>query len=186
MVSKRKNSQRIGILIIAIVMVVSTIAMFAGMMLMTQNDAIDQERAERQQQDMIEEMLASNQPLEGYSAEEFDDSSVDSLEVEILEEGDGPKLEEDSVISANYFGWTSDGTIFDSTNRDGEVNPVEFGLGQVIAGWTEGLSGVREGSVVELTIPSDMAYGSTGSPPVIGPDEPLRFIVEVVEIVEEE
>jgi peptidylprolyl isomerase len=122
-----------------------------------------------------------NRPLDGYSATSFDADSVKELKVETLVEGSGETLKEDSKISATYFGWTSDGKIFDSSNKDGTVTPAEFGLGQVISGWKEGLTGVKVGSTVKLTIPADMAYGSTdtGTGQPVGP---LQFIVEVKEL----
>ena len=182
-----KKSQRIGILIIAVVMLVGTLGSFAVMMLSTNNAAIDQAAQEREMADyqaQIEEQakarLESSKPLKGYEANEFDKSEVTELEVKTLKEGDGDELTADSTIEANYFGWTSDGQIFDSSNQNGTTKPIEFPLSGVIAGWTEGLDGVRVGSVVELTIPAEQAYGSAGSPPNIGPDEPLKFIVEVV------
>jgi peptidylprolyl isomerase len=52
----------------------------------------------------------------------------------------------------------------------------------VIEGWDEGLVGMREGGRRQLVIPPDMAYGAAGSPPAIGPDETLVFVVDLVEI----
>ena len=105
------------------------------------------------------------------------------LKVEVLKQGEGETLAADSTISANYFGWTSDGKIFDSTNKEGsEVTPAQFGLDGVIKGWTEGLTGQKVGSVVKLTIPADKAYGAIddGSGRPVGP---LVFIVDIKELV---
>ncbi|OYW43924.1 hypothetical protein B7Z28_00410 [Candidatus Saccharibacteria bacterium 32-45-3] len=143
-----------------------------------QQAALDKQNAEIQK--MIEEEALTNRPLDGYEVTKFDASQVSELKVETLKQGEGEVLDASSTIFANYFGWTSDGKIFDSTNKDGTVTPAEFPLSQVIPGWTEGLTGVKVGSVVKLTIPADKAYGTAGSPPNIGPDEPLQFIVEVI------
>ena len=185
-----RKSQRIAIWAIAIAMLVGTVGGFAVLMIdpggeMQRELAYERQLAEweEQMEEEARQRAEANRPLEGYEATPFEAGDVTELKVEVLEEGDGAVLDEDSTISANYFGWTSDGEIFDSTNQNGEVNPAQFGLNQVISGWTQGLSGVKVGSTVKLTIPSSMAYGddeSTG-----GPTGPLVFIVEVVEKVEE-
>lgn len=184
------KGQRIGILIIAVIMIVGTVGSFMIMVLANQNQAIDQTLAEEQQQQMMEEYRQQaeearklNRPLDGYAAEPFDAETVDELVVKVLEEGDGDTVSSDSTISANYFGWQADGTIFDSTKKvDSEATAIEFNLGQVIQGWTDGLSGKTVGSTVELTIPADQAYGSVddGSG---RPTGPLKFIVQIEEKV---
>lgn len=136
-------------------------------------DQLDQQNKETEVQ---------KQPLNGYNSDQFDKASVTKLEVETLVQGSGKEASANSTVKANYFGWTSDGKIFDSSNNNGSQEPIEFPLNGVIQGWTQGLTGVKEGSTVKLTIPSDLAYGKTGSPPVIGPDEPLVFIVELTQV----
>ncbi len=180
--------QRIGILIILIVTVVGTMGSFLVMVLSSQNsqkDAQDQQKLlsdyQKQMADQAKAHAASSKPLEGYSAAAFDKASVTKLQVEVLTDGTGQALAATDSISANYFGWTSDGSIFDSSNQNGTVTPATFSLTGVIKGWTEGLTGIKVGSTVKLTIPADLAYGSAGSPPMIGPDEPLQFIVQVIE-----
>ena len=189
-----RTSQRIGIWVIAGMMLIGTIGGFAVLLIDPSGGAEVRQQAELEQQakqmeeyekimrESAEARRASSRPLEGFEATAFDKASVTELKVETIKEGDGVVLSESSTISANYFGWTSDGKIFDSTNQDGKVEPAKFGLNQVIEGWTKGLTGVKVGSIVRLTIPTDMAYGddeSTGSPA-----GPLMFIVEVVEKVE--
>lgn len=179
------TAQRTGIWIIAIVLTIGTIAGFVAMILAPQNEAADTAKQQEEYQKMLkeyqEQQAKANQPLEGYATETFDPNSVTELKVETLREGNGAVLAADSTISANYFGWTSDGKIFDSTNKNGTTTPTDFGLNQVITGWTEGLTGVKVGSVVKLTIPADKAYGSTdnGDGRPVGP---LMFIVEVKEL----
>lgn len=180
--------QRIGILIILIVTVVGTVGSFLVMVLSSQNNQKDAEAQQKmiddlqkQAADRAKTHAASSKPLDGYSAEAFDKAAVDKLQVETLVDGTGDTLTATDSISANYFGWTSDGKIFDSSNQNGKTTPVTFGLDGVIKGWSEGLTGVKVGSVVKLTIPADLAYGAAGSPPSIGPNEPLQFIVQIVE-----
>ncbi len=172
------KSQRIGIWIIAVVLAVGTIGSFFVIILANNNQKIDQDNAQKEYQKLIEDMRKSNKPLDGYSIQKFDADSVKELKVETLKEGDGAVLAADSTITANYFGWTSEGSIFDSTNKDGKVAPIDFSLSGVIKGWTQGLTGVKVGSTVRLTIPADMAYGNIddGSG---RPTGPLMFIVEV-------
>lgn len=183
-----KKSQRIGIWIITGALVAGTLGSFLVMVIAPKNQAADQAKFEEQlaqyQKDMEAQAkahAASSKPLEGFEANAFDKAGVTELKVETITAGDGEELAADSKISANYFGWTSDGKIFDSTNQNGTVTPAEFSLSQVIKGWTQGLTGVKVGSTVRLTIPADLAYGATGSAPNIGPNEPLQFIVEVKE-----
>ncbi|MDB5177923.1 MAG: peptidylprolyl isomerase [Candidatus Saccharibacteria bacterium] len=183
-----KKSQRIFIWVIAIVMTIGTIAGFIAMMIAPGNQKIDQEQALKEQEKIMAEYKQqqaeaqkANQPLVGYQATAFDKASVTELKVETLVEGTGETLKADSKISANYFGWDSTGAIFDSTNKNGTVTPAEFSLAGVITGWTEGLTGVKVGSTVKLTIPADKAYGDTdtGSGQPVGP---LMFIVDVKEL----
>lgn len=155
------------------------------MILAPQNEAADTARMQEEYERQIEEARKANEPLDGYKAEAFDADEVDELEVETLKKGTGATLKEDSTISANYFGWTADGEIFDSSKKSGKTEPIEFGLDGVIAGWTEGLTGVKVGSVVKLTIPADKAYGDTDTGTGT-PTGPLQFIVEVKDLVENE
>lgn len=174
------KSQRIGIWVIAIAMALGTIGSFFAIILANDNAKVDQQNSLDAQKKMMEELAKSNKPLEGYEATPFDKDDVTELKVEVLKEGDGEALDAESTLTANYFGWTYDGKIFDSTNKDGTVTPIDFSLAGVIKGWTEGLTGQKVGSVVKLLIPADKAYGSVD----MGdgrPFGPLAFIVEIKE-----
>ncbi len=148
----------------------------------------DQTAAQKQQTDyakQVEEMRkarkASSKPLDGYAAQSFDAASVTELKTEDLVEGTGNVVAEGANIEANYFGWTADGQIFDSSNQNGTVAPLTFGLSGVIQGWSKGLVGMKEGGVRKLTIPSDMAYGPNAAANS-QPAGPLMFIVQLVSI----
>lgn len=175
------KSQRIGIWVIAVVMAVGTIGSFFVIILANDNAKVDQQNQQDEYAKMIEEMRKANKPLDGYEAVAFDKAGVTELKVETLKQGEGAEVKADSTINANYFGWTADGQIFDSTNKNGTTTPIDFNLGRVIKGWTEGLTGVKVGSTVKLTIPADKAYGDTDTG-TGQPTGPLVFVVEVKEI----
>jgi FKBP-type peptidyl-prolyl cis-trans isomerase len=102
------------------------------------------------------------------------------LQYEVIESGDGASPAARSRVSVHYTGWLLDGTMFDSSHARGE--PAEFGLNQVIKGWTEGVQLMKAGGKFLFTIPGDLAYGKKGSPPTIPPDATLVFLVELVAI----
>jgi hypothetical protein len=79
-------------------------------------------------------------------------------------------------VTVHYSGWTTDGHLFDSSHSRGE--PASFGLGQVIAGWTEGVQLMTVGEVRRFWIPARLAYGDSGS----GPHGLLVFDVELLSI----
>lgn len=113
------------------------------------------------------------------------EEDVIELEVTTLQEGSGDVAEAGDCIVAHYHGTlASDGTVFDSSYERGQ--PARFPLSGVIAGWQEGVPGMREGGIRRLVIPSELAYGPNGQPPLIGPNADLVFIVELVEVVEPE
>lgn len=183
------KSQRIGLWIIVIVLTVGTLGSFLVMGLSISNSKIDtaaqqkaQEEALKQYQEQQKAEAAKSEPLEGYAARTFDAASVTKLNVETLVEGTGEAVKATDTIKSSYFGWTSDGKIFDSSKKKDTADaPISFSLSGVIKGWTEGLTGVKVGSTVRLTIPSDKAYGATGSG-TIPANAPLEFIVKVQSI----
>jgi len=181
-----KKSQRIFIWVIAIVMTVGTVAGFIAMMIAPTNQKIDQAAQEKalaeyqkQAAEQEAERVKSLRPLDGYQAEPFDAASVTSLKSEILVEGSGEALKKDSPLNINYFGWTADGKIFDSTNVNGVTTPNDqLTMGTVIEGWKKGLEGKKVGSTVKIMVPTDLAYGENAA--ASGrPEGPLYFIVEI-------
>ena len=100
-----------------------------------------------------------------------------------LKVGDGPLAQPGSTVQAQYTGWLPNGRKFDSS-RDHGGKPFEFrlGAGQVIAGWDEGVSGMRGGGRRQLVIPATLAYGSTGVGDAVPPDAVLVFDVELVQV----
>jgi peptidylprolyl isomerase len=101
----------------------------------------------------------------------------DNLIVKVIEEGDGKEATETSTVKANYAGWNwAAGTEFDSSFSRGEA--TEFPLDGVIEGWTKGLAGLKEGSKVMLSIPTELAYVQ-GQGDAVGD---LIFYVELTDV----
>ncbi len=105
------------------------------------------------------------------------------LIVEPLIEGDGETVEPGQTVIVKYTGWLTDGTQFDSSwDREGADATFAFPVGQgsVIEGWDQGLIGQKVGSRVLMVIPSDLAYGETGSRDTIPANSTLVFVVDIL------
>ena len=102
------------------------------------------------------------------------------LQYEILTEGTGRHPSLQSSVTTHYHGTLIDGTVFDSSYERGQ--PATFPVNGVIAGWTEALQLMGEGSKWRLYIPSDLAYGKRGAGRDIGPDSALIFDVELLKV----
>lgn len=103
------------------------------------------------------------------------------LQYKVLAEGSGKKPGPASKVKCHYCGTLTDGTKFDSSYDRNQ--PAVFGVNQVIAGWTEALQLMPEGSKWELYIPYNLAYGEYGSPGTIPPYSALVFTVELLEVL---
>jgi FKBP-type peptidyl-prolyl cis-trans isomerase FklB len=106
--------------------------------------------------------------------------TASGLQYKVITEGEGAKPKATDKVKVHYSGTLIDGKEFDSSYKRNQ--PAEFGLGQVIKGWTEGLQLMNVGSKYELYIPSGLAYGPNG-PPSIGPSQTLIFTVELLDII---
>ncbi len=95
-------------------------------------------------------------------------------------EGDGAEAESGQHVSVHYTGWLEDGTVFDSSVERGVPFDFDLGAGNVIAGWDEGVAGMKVGGKRQLVIPSDLAYGDQGAPGSIPPGATLIFEVELL------
>lgn len=107
-------------------------------------------------------------------------STASGIQYEVLKQGTGAKPNATDVVEVHYVGTLLDGTEFDSSIKRGQT--AKFPLNQVIKGWTEGVQLMNVGSKYKFLLPSNLAYGEYGSPPVIGPNEPLIFEVELISI----
>jgi len=103
------------------------------------------------------------------------------LEVEDVEVGDGDEAVAGKIAEVHYVGvsWQS-GNQFDASWDRGKTFQFALGKGQVIAGWDQGVQGMRVGGRRRITIPPMLAYGKRGAGGVIGPDETLVFVVDLI------
>ena len=106
------------------------------------------------------------------------------LVTEDIVKGKGKAAKAGDTVSMQYAGYNwSNGQQFDASwDRGNEPFEFPLGAGRVIPGWDEGIVGMQKGGRRMLTIPADKAYGAHGSPPDIGPNECLRFIVDLVKL----
>ena len=101
------------------------------------------------------------------------------LQYKVISEGKGASPKETDRVKVHYRGTLINGQEFDSSYKRNE--PAEFGLNQVIKGWTEAVQLMKVGGKSEFYIPSELAYGVNG-PPSIGPSQTLIFTVELLDI----
>lgn len=121
-----------------------------------------------------EQFLAANKKKKGVK------TTKSGLQYRVLKEGTGkiPKLTD--TVTTHYKGTLIDGTEFDSSYSRGE--PASFPVNGVIAGWTEALQLMKEGSKWELVIPAKLAYGERGAGSDIGPNATLIFQIELISV----
>jgi FKBP-type peptidyl-prolyl cis-trans isomerase len=123
--------------------------------------------------------LATNKAKKGVK------TTKSGLQYEVLKAGDGPSPKATDVVKVHYHGTLTDGKVFDSSVERKE--PAEFPVNRVIAGWTEALQLMKVGDKYKLVIPSDLAYGKSGTPGgPIPPNAVLVFEVELLEIKKDE
>jgi peptidylprolyl isomerase len=103
------------------------------------------------------------------------------LELDDITVGEGDEAVAGTIVEVHYVGvsWKS-GKQFDASWDRGDTFKFGLGKGQVIRGWDEGVAGMRVGGRRRITIPPHLAYGKRGAGRVIGPDETLVFVVDLV------
>ncbi len=105
------------------------------------------------------------------------------LVVEDIEVGDGAEATPGSTVSAHYVGVAhSSGEEFDASWNRGAPLDFQLGVGMVIAGWDEGIAGMRVGGRRRLVIPPHKAYGDRGAGGAIKPGETLIFVVDLMDV----
>ena len=141
--------------------------------------------ADDDQQDQDSDSMKNNKADgEAFLAENAKKSGVTTLpsglQYEVLTEGAGKKPSLGSSVTTHYHGTLINGTVFDSSYQRGQ--PATFPVNGVIAGWTEALQLMGEGSKYRLYIPSDLAYGKRGAGRDIPGDTALIFDVELIKV----
>jgi FKBP-type peptidyl-prolyl cis-trans isomerase len=107
-------------------------------------------------------------------------TTASGLQYQVLATGAGASPKMGDQVSVNYTGSLVDGTVFDASERHGGA--ATFAVGQVIQGWNEALTMMKEGDKWKLTIPAELAYGEH-APPSIGPNQVLIFEVELLKVM---
>lgn len=189
------KSQRIGIWVIAVVMLVGTLGSFAAMILQGNNDRSDQQ----QQQKFVEEykkQLAEQEKKAGElsavhypefsqfknTPAAFDAAQVgDKVTTNDLKVGTGADITAETKYEVYYIGWNPKGKTFDSS-FDGEKlkAPIDTSTTTLIEGWNQGVVGMKVGGIREVTIPSDLAYKDQAKGDDIPANTPLKFIVMII------
>lgn len=121
-----------------------------------------------------EKFLEDNAKKEGITV------TPSGLQYQVITQGEGKSPKATDTVEVHYEGTLINGTVFDSSYRRKES--IEFPLNRVIAGWTEGVQLMKEGSKFRFFIPSKLAYGSRGAGRDIGPNEALIFDVELIKV----
>ncbi|MFM1807947.1 MAG: hypothetical protein RLZZ242_672 [Bacteroidota bacterium] len=136
-----------------------------------ENSRAQREQAERDAREQALERLAAG----------FEKTSS-GLRYKIIQQGSGSPAVKNKKVSVHYEGSLENGQVFDSSFKRKE--PIEFtlGIGQVISGWDEGISLLREGDKARFVIPSDLGYGARGAGGVIPPHATLIFDVELIKV----
>ena len=129
-----------------------------------------EEEEKKKQQETLDSVAA------GY------DETTSGLRYQILQNGEGKQATKGANVSVHYKGQLLDGTVFDSSYK--RKQPIDFpvGVGQVIAGWDEGILLLKVGDKARFVIPSNLAYGESGAGGVIPPNATLIFDVELMDV----
>ncbi len=143
------------------------------------------ELEERQQTEAAERGKAAKGEGEAFLKENAKRAGItvtpSGLQYEVVKEGTGRQPKASDTVRCHYEGTLIDGTVFDSSYRRNQ--PAEFGLRQVIAGWTEGVQLMKEGSIFKFYIPYNLAYGERGAGADIPPYAALIFTVELIKVM---
>ncbi len=137
----------------------------------------DQQVAAKQKQELADKAAAAaSKDIEA----SFKNVTPSGLRYNVITEGVGEKPTATSNVKVHYTGSLVDGKVFDSSVQRG--TPIDFGLNQVIPGWTEGVQLMKEGAKYKFFIPWNLAYGERGYPGAIPPKANLIFEVELIQI----
>ncbi len=205
MASTTSKAQRIGIFIIAAVMAIGTIGSFFIMIVASKNQEIDtREQAAKQEKlsELIKKYQEENEQyeqkvkaeaselspkyyaqVESYKsyAQPFDGSKITELGKNDIVVGSSNEVKSPDDMRAYYIGWNEKAKIFDSSLNDDKTLKAPFSPSSAIAGWQQGVVGMKIGGVRELSIPSNLAYGSEARGDDIPANSSLKFIIVAIE-----
>lgn len=128
----------------------------------------------QQRLELAGQFMAANAQRDGVT------TTASGLQYEVLESGQGAKPGPQSTVVTHYHGTLVDGTVFDSSVDRGE--PAQFGVHQVIAGWTEALQMMCVGDKWRIACPPELAYGEQGAGDAIAPNSALVFEIHLIDI----
>lgn len=190
------KSQRIGIWIIAVVMVIGTIGSFAVIVLANENGANDQTAQDKALADYQKQMEEQQKKADELSSKyyskfkkyqdspaKFDADKVgDKVTTKDLKKGTGAEIKKDTKYQAYYIGWNPKGKEFDSSFDGKKLKaPIDTSeISALIPGWETGVVGMKVGGVREVTIPSDLAYKDKGNGDNIPPNTPIKFVIYII------
>jgi FKBP-type peptidyl-prolyl cis-trans isomerase FklB len=141
-----------------------------------------QEFFQKKQKEEAEKFIAEGKAyLDENAKKEGVTVTKSGLQYEVLQEGTGKSPKATDTVRCHYEGRLLDGSVFDSSYKRGE--PADFGLNQVIPGWTEGVQLMKEGAKYRFTIPYLLAYGEQGAGASIPPFSTLVFDVELIKVL---
>ena len=137
---------------------------------------------QKKEKEQAEENIAKGKAyLEENGKREGVITTKSGLQYEVLTEGTGKSPKATDKVCCHYEGRLTDGSVFDSSYQRGE--PADFGLNQVIAGWTEGVQLMKEGAKYRFHIPYLLGYGERGAGASIPPYATLVFDVELIKVL---
>ena len=137
---------------------------------------------QKKEKEQAEENIAKGKAyLEENGKREGVVTTKSGLQYEVLTEGTGKSPKATDKVRCHYEGRLTDGSVFDSSYQRGE--PADFGLNQVIAGWTEGVQLMKEGAKYRFHIPYLLGYGERGAGASIPPYATLVFDVELIKVL---
>lgn len=178
-------TQRVAAITIAVLFLVTSLG-FSGLVIweITQQNKKDQATADTLNSAQDQTNNTKENSLEGTQLENYEPvDQVSELKKIDIKVGDGDEVKDGDTVTAHYTGAIAkDGKIFESSKDSGQ--PATFPLSNVIVGWQKGVPGMKVGGIRRLIIPADQAYGAQGSPPKIGPNEPLVFDIQLIKIGE--
>ncbi|MBS3744987.1 MAG: FKBP-type peptidyl-prolyl cis-trans isomerase [Wenzhouxiangellaceae bacterium] len=144
------------------------------------NEQVREERMEQFQRLAEENKVRADEFLAENESKNGIVTLSSGVQYRVIEEGEGNRPSPSDTVTVHYRGSKIDGREFDSSFRTGQ--PLVFQIDSVLEGWQEVLPLMREGAYWQVFLPPEMAFGVRGDPPQIGPNEALKFEIELVQI----